>query len=135
MIIELLPDRVHPIVLLGNPWAKKRPRISKPVAGKAPRTHQDRADKTAEGLTRAELQAAWPWQPLGGNVRLGVRFYRASRQIVDIDNLLKHLMDAAQGILWTNDCQVTALEVELELDRTNPRTELWAGPHFTSLIR
>lgn len=70
-----------------------------------------------------------------GNVWLTVAFFRASRQVVDGDNLLKHLMDSAGGILWINDCQVTAIAAVLELDRDEPRTEFEIEPHETTLVR
>lgn len=120
-----------------EPWAKKRPRISKAVAGKAPRTHQPPDDKAAEDRTRKHLQKAWSRPPHEGNVQVSVFFFRASRQTVDLDNLLKHLLDAATGILWVNDCQVTAYgAAELHLDKEAPRTHLWVEPHLgASLLR
>lgn len=77
----------------------------------------------------------WPHAPLTENVCLTAVFYRASRQVVDADNLLKHLMDSAGGILWINDCQVTMIVAELRLDRESPRTEFMLELHDTDLTR
>lgn len=119
-----------------EPWAKKRPRISKPVPGRSPRTHQPADDKKAEERTAGFLDDNWPHAPSGGNVRLMVVFYRSSRQVVDLDNLLKHLMDSAGGVLWINDAQVTSIEADLDLDRDNPRTEFkLAGDFGTKMTR
>lgn len=117
------------MVMLGEPWAKKRPRISQGGG----RTHQPKDDRDAE--TRTHEQLTQLWLPFGGpfteNVMLGARFFRSTRGTVDLDNLLKHLLDAATGVFWINDCQVTAYDrPELLLDRERPRTELWLAPHF-----
>lgn len=107
-----------------------RPRISKAVKGRAPRTHQPPEDAAAEKATREQIQAAWTQEPLGCNVRVSAVFYRSTRGTVDLDNLLKHVLDAAAGVLFVNDCQVTAYgDVELHLDRDNPRTELAIEVH------
>lgn len=116
--------------LTGEPWAKMRPRISKAVKGRPPRTHQPPADKAAEEATRDQIRNAWAIGPIEGNVRISAQFYRSTRGTVDLDNLLKHVLDAATGVLWVNDCQVTAYgPTELHLDRDNPRTEITVEVH------
>ena len=118
------------LLLIGEPWAKMRPRISKAVKGRAPRTHQPPADKAAEEATRDAIRAQWYGGPIESNVRISARFYRATRGTVDLDNLLKHVLDAATGVLWVNDCQVTAYgPTELHLDRDYPRTEITIEVH------
>jgi Holliday junction resolvase RusA-like endonuclease len=121
-------------VVLGNPHAKMRPRISAARPGQRPRTHQDPKDKIAEDRTKEALRAHEP--PLfTGNVALIAAFYRNSRQVVDLDNLEKHLMDAANGILWTDDCQVTCKRTTLDLDRDNPRTHVIVVQDAVSSMR
>lgn len=113
-------------VLIGQPHAKIRPRISAGVAGRRPRTHQDPRDKAAEDVTRGRLvRLNWPLQ--ADNVWLRVQFYRDSRQVVDLDNLEKHLMDCGNGVLWVDDCQITQKTTSVHLDRFKPRTEIWVG--------
>ena len=130
--LRLLPSAINPLVLSGEPWAKKRPRIS---AGGG-RTHQAKIDREAEKRTHEALAALWARPPYVGNIGLGVRFYRSTLGTVDADNLLKHVLDAGTGVVWVNDCQVTLYEwVELQLDRARPRTELWFRPHLTTMIR
>lgn len=125
------------MVLPWEPWAKVRPKISGAVRGKRPRTHQDPADKAAEERTRDYLRTTYEGPLFTTNVRLSVFFFRSSRQVVDTDNLIKHLQDAATGILWVNDCQITAYgPTELHLDRGAPRTHLWIEAHReASLLR
>lgn len=125
------------LVLPWEPWSKVRPKISKAIAGKHARTHQDPADKKAEDRTREFLKAHYEGPLFTGNVRLSVFFFRSSRQVIDTDNLIKHLQDAGTGVLWVNDCQITAYgPTELHLDREAPRTHLWIEAHAeASLLR
>lgn len=119
-------------VMYGQPWAKKRPRISAPRAGARPRTHQDPADAAAEKQTR-EFLTEWlhgtsrRGKPFVTNVYLHLWFHRESRQVVDLDNLIKHFCDAANGVLWVDDCQITAITGRLALDRERPRTLFIVG--------
>ena len=113
-----------------------RPRISKARPGKAPRTHQDPKDKAAEDRTREALRTEWdqfkPTHPFERNVEVSAVFWRSSRQVIDLDNLLKHLLDAATGVCWVNDCQVTRYaRIELRLDREDPRTWLQVRPDIS----
>ncbi len=120
------------ITVLGNPHAKIRPRVSK--GGR--RTHQDPRDAAAEAETRRQLIEQWGNHQIEtGNLKLHASFYRKNRQVVDLDNLVKHLLDAAQGVLFVNDTQVTAYDVELFVDSEVPRTVLYLAPHSTSMVR
>lgn len=123
-------------VIPWQPHSKMRPRISRGGG----RTHQDPKDKAAEERTRGYLsedviERALPL--LTGNVSIAAVFYRASRQVVDLDNLLKHLLDCLNGIAFVDDKQVTRYnEVRLMLDRDNPRTEFWiTSDYHTSMKR
>jgi Holliday junction resolvase RusA-like endonuclease len=51
----------------------------------------------------------WLRPPLDGNVRLSVTYY-SERARIDGDNLLKPIQDALQGILYSNDHQITDTE-------------------------
>lgn len=64
-------------------------------------------------------------------------WFRSSRQTIDLDNLIKHFQDAASGIIFVNDCQVTAYgAMEIHLDREAPRSHVWIEPHTdASLLR
>jgi Holliday junction resolvase RusA-like endonuclease len=102
-----------------------------------PRTHQPKEDRDAEDRTREYLRKHYTGPLMIRNVRLSAFFFRSNRQVIDQDNLLKHLLDAATGIVWVNDCQVTAYgAVELHLDKEAPRTHIWVEPHDdASLLR
>jgi Holliday junction resolvase RusA-like endonuclease len=120
------------IVIEGNPHAKMRPRVSR--GGR--RTHQDPKDAAAEAETRRQLVEQWKTRSLQtGNLTLYATFYRRNRQICDLDNLVKHLLDAAQGVLFVNDAQVTSYQVELDVDPDDPRTEFYLTSHQTNMTR
>ncbi len=124
------------MILPWEPWSKARPQISAAVKGRKPRTHQHPDDKKAEDRTRTFLRENYRGPLFEGNVRISFFFYRASRQVVDMDNLVKHVLDAAHGVLFVNDCQVTAYgPTELHLDREYPRTHLWIEPHDEASLR
>jgi len=62
-------------------------------------------------------------------------FYRSNRQRIDLDNLVKAVFDAANGVVWVDDVQVVNFGARLELDPQNPRTEIFVGPCSTSMPR
>ncbi|QQR46560.1 RusA family crossover junction endodeoxyribonuclease [Myxococcus xanthus] len=64
-------------------------------------------------------------QPLHGPVRLFVTVYRP-RRVGDLDNYLKVLNDALNGLAWLDDEQVVRLEASREDDATSPRVEVHA---------
>lgn len=57
-----------------------------------------------------------------GNVGLACVFYRSTNRRVDIDNLIKFVMDAGNGIWWQDDAQIKAIVARIAIDKTNPRT-------------
>lgn len=78
-------------------------------------------------IVRAALARARPrgW-PLGG-ARYSVRIWvhEADRRSRDLDNIVKPLLDAANGVLWRDDRQVDHLEVvRCPPDRERPRIGL-----------
>lgn len=74
--------------------------------------------------------------PLYSNVGLVAMFYRSTRQPVDVDNLLKCVLDAGnQSGVWVDDRQVTAFSAFLELDVQYPRTVVAVVPVTGSLDR
>lgn len=114
-----------------QPWSKRRPKVSR--GGR--RTHQDPEDKAAEERTSEHLSAAAEgWQLATTNVSIRLFFYRQTAQRVDLDNLIKHFLDSANGVLFVDDCQATRIVAELHLDRTNPRTEWRITNHVTATM-
>lgn len=100
-------------VVPGTPIPKGRPRVvhrpGQPTVTITPkRTKQYEAHAKAyawQGRQRA--RGRWP---LDARYRVEIRIYRADA-VGDCDNIAKSLLDACNGILWTDDSQVDDLHV------------------------
>jgi Holliday junction resolvase RusA-like endonuclease len=129
------------VVIPGDPVAKGRPRFGRG------RTYTPAATLKAEGAMRRALQAAvlehcWGL-PARGEVGVTLAFTlpltqaQARRGVEsadhtvrpDLDNLAKLVLDAANGLIWFDDCQITHLGVSKRRG-TQPgvRLAVWAGP-------
>lgn len=73
-----------------------------------------------------EIRSGWKGEPLTEDVAVNVIIYFGNNRANDIDNYLKIILDAAEGILFENDSQITELHVFKEYDKENPRVELSA---------
>jgi len=60
---------------------------------------------------------------LEGPVQVCVTFWMPDRKRVDLDNLVKSLLDGLSGQAFHDDAQVVHLSATKQLDRENPRTE------------
>ncbi|MFI8976854.1 RusA family crossover junction endodeoxyribonuclease [Nocardia asteroides] len=119
---------LYVITLPGDPHPKGRPSFGQG------RAFTRRVDLDAEAETARLLAATLP-APLEGNVAIACLFYRRTRRRVDADNLVKHVCDAANGVLWKDDSQVTAELGVVELDRSNPRTVILLSRHDSTMER
>lgn len=133
---ELLAQALAPgvttdkyLVLEGEPASKARHRTSRDG-----RTYKTSADSAAEARTAWALRRAFK-EPWTGNLALGAVFFRPDRRRMDVDNLLKHICDAGNGIAWVDDAQITAVYGVAELDAGDPRTLLVVVRHVSSLVR
>ncbi|MER7070949.1 RusA family crossover junction endodeoxyribonuclease [Terrabacter sp. NPDC000476] len=120
---------LHYALIPGAPASKSRPRF-----GKGGRVYTTTEQRAAEDRTANILRESFP-EPFSGNVALACVFYRPDRQRIDADNMLKHVCDAANGVLWHDDSQVTAIVGIVELDADRPRTLITVAPHLTSMTR
>lgn len=100
----------------GNPIPKQRPRFN----GHAYTPKEtERAEQWIQMHAR-KAKVRWTDKP----VRLVVRFYRENGQCCDLDNLVKLVSDALNGIAWKDDRQVVELVAAKDIDRAHPRTEV-----------
>ena len=104
----------------GQPIPKGRPRHNT----KTGNTYTPKRTTDAEqnlGLSfRQQVVGYGP--PRTSRFSLSCDFY-VSRDIADIDNLIKTVMDGLQGFVWVNDKQVKRIgPTQVFIDRTNPRT-------------
>lgn len=79
-------------------------------------------DTKVEGATGWRMRAAFGRPPLTGPLALTVFCYRRTNQPCDIDNLVKHVMDAGNKVLWDDDRQVVGLLARKYLAHPHPRT-------------
>jgi len=63
-----------------------------------------------EELQAALLEARVMRAPVAGPIALGLEFWRSSRRRCDLDNLVKGIWDAGNGVLWVDDSQIIHLE-------------------------
>lgn len=100
-----------------------------PVEKERPRYARGRfynPDSADEARTTWAMKAWWaPREPLKNLCAITVTFYVKQRRKVDIDNLLKHVMDAGNGVLWRDDSQICSVQMRmLEARPEESRTEL-----------
>lgn len=107
------------IAIPGEPFAKSRARFTK----RGRRVYTDAKTRGHEELLGHHFRLAVK-EPYPTNVAVDVSFYRSSLQRIDVDNLMKAVLDAATGIVWADDSQVTTIAARLHLDKENPRTEV-----------
>lgn len=82
-------------------------------------SNEARAYKAQVGWIAKERQV----KPLAGAVSLTVRVFRPQKR-GDLDNTLKVLGDALQGIAYANDKQIRELHAYLGDDSKRPRVEV-----------
>jgi len=115
LIESMVPGctEVQSVTIDGPPHTKARALLTR--RGGVEHPGENRA---AEKRTALHLKQSCP-EPMTGNVALACIFFRPNRQRVDADNLLKHICDAATGVLWLDDSQVTAIVAIVELDASS----------------
>jgi Holliday junction resolvase RusA-like endonuclease len=62
-----------------------------------------------------------------GDICVSVEFYRAQRS-GDLDNRLKCLFDALQGVVYANDSQIVEIHAKRFEDKERPRVEVEITP-------
>lgn len=109
-------------VIPGPPVPKARPRRVWDERQRRMRTHTDQRTIDYEAHARFHARCARPlsW-PLDGRYEVCVDFHLPSRRRVDGDNLLKSILDSANGVLWADDSQVDVFHVTKDVDRERPR--------------
>lgn len=124
-----LDHDIHSVILNGAPYSKSRPRFSRNG-----QTYVKKEDREAEEKTSYDLRMHFD-EPYPGNVALACIFYRPNFQRIDVDNMLKHVCDAANGIIWHDDSQVTAIVGVARHDAEDPRTVIAVAHHESTLVR
>lgn len=124
--------REFSFTLEGEPVTKGRPRCTTTKTGKI---HVYTDDKTAQ----AELDLGWAFkaaypghEPVSCECSVLMMFCtdkdRSDRTSADVDNYVKTVLDALNGIAWVDDRQVTHLTVHIS-------PTLGSGPYTNVQIR
>jgi Holliday junction resolvase RusA-like endonuclease len=114
-------------VIEGNPPSKARPRFVKHGVVYSPSAKKERE---LSWIIKSQFPA-----PLMSNVFVVCVFFRGTKQRIDSDNMMKHFLDAATGVCWKDDSQVTAQLGIVEYDPARPRTVCVIGAHSSSMVR
>lgn len=109
------------ITIPGQPIAKKRPRFAR--RGKFVTTYNSQQTEEGKFICRMQNQFYGPPIPAGVPIFLNICFSvqipksLPKKKVVigpvrkpDIDNMIKFVMDCANGILWHDDAQVVHVE-------------------------
>ena len=112
-----------------------RPRFA--IRGGSPSTYKDEADKAWEELIRNSYlaQGGSDMSRFADAVRVTVRVKRKAPKSMakkresqpdicrpDLDNIIKSVLDALNGVAWRDDCQVVGLRGD-KMDRTRRTDE------------
>ena len=118
----------------GQPKPKGRPRLYYSERQQRTRVH------TPEQTEIAETALAWRWKLAlkgdthEGSLALAAIFYRATHQRIDVDNMLKLVLDAGtQARAWLDDCQIVTIIGRTEYDKADPRTEVALMPTVSTM--
>jgi Holliday junction resolvase RusA-like endonuclease len=122
-------DEYRVLTIAGEPRSKARPRF-----GGNGRVYTPRKQVEAEALLGWHFRRAFR-EPLSGNLAVVCLFFRSTHGRVDVDNMLKHVMDAANTIVWHDDYQVTGMVGAVDLDRERPRTVIGIARHVSTMTR
>ena len=108
-------DRVS-FTVEGNPIPKGRPRVTRKGHAYTPRRTRE-----WEECVGWQARMAWEGPPVTGPLKLTMHFYRATAHRVDVDNMVKAVKDALNGIVYEDDSQVMVLTATKAIDRAAPR--------------
>jgi len=123
-------------VVHGPPVPKARARVVKNKSAIGPKTRSYTPSKSAAYeshigmLALAARTKTRQWSALDRNVRIGlsVRVYR-SREQGDLDNFIKSVKDACNGVLWADDWQVRRFDEcsidECEKGKERIEVDVW----------
>jgi crossover junction endodeoxyribonuclease RusA len=117
----------------GDPVAKGRPRL-----GRNGNVYTPAQTRSAEHFIGWRFKQAYPgWEPFDAPVSVDLVFRcapverhpdgRFKRQPIDCDNAAKLVLDALNGIAWTDDSLVVRLRVAIHRDRDDPGTDVTIG--------
>lgn len=106
------------VTLDGEPASKARPRLGKG------RVYTPTGTASAEELWRWTLRSVVSKPVDDSAFAVKLRFYSGVWTRKDIDNMIKLVLDACNGVVWADDRQVVGIDAWLYRGDDHPRTEL-----------
>lgn len=119
---------ILPVVLRmvyeGDPVSKARARIN--TRGSKPRTYTPQKTQTAEQRIAILARQAGLRGEADAEHTFGIfaKFFCATWQRRDVDNMLKLVADALTGVAWADDSQVSEMSASVQRGVEDPRTHL-----------
>jgi Holliday junction resolvase RusA-like endonuclease len=112
-------DAIFDCEIPGSPVSKERAR-----RGRNGRFYTPAKTRNAENTVVACVRQAIPGLQVdeASVFRVEVVFHTATRRRRDIDNMLKLLLDALNGVVWHDDSQIQEVSMSLSRNSANPRT-------------
>ena len=104
--------------VIGNPIPKGRPRL-----GYRRRVFTPQRTLDYERLVAVEAMTQGV-RCVSDTLRVEADFYRSTKHRVDLDNLIKSILDALNGIAYDDDVQIVQLEARKDYDKKHPRAEV-----------
>ena len=99
-------------------FSKARPRVT------ARGTFMPKEYKAKQKEMRRQLQEQWGDNPpLEGPISLSIEIYGEGR--ADADNIIGALMDAANGLLWTDDRVSIIPQISVSWEKAKKADSLW----------
>lgn len=118
-----------------RPASKSRPRFDA-RAGRKPRVYTPEQSRAAEEYLALSWRLATKGETKDGALAIACVFFRPNRQRIDVDNMVKLVLDAGtKARVWHDDCQVVCIVARVELDASEPRTEIALVPSASTLNR
>jgi Holliday junction resolvase RusA-like endonuclease len=113
---------VAEFVVTGEPISKARARFT--GSGSRVKAYTPEATKQGELMVEAAFRAAHPQWKMDqrGTFGVFVEFHAATFQRRDVDNMVKLVLDACNGVVWEDDAQVADVLARVERGGTDPRT-------------
>ena len=93
------------------------------------RTYTPKKTEDFERRVAWAARVALRSRQVSGPFAVSMVYYLPTQRRVDVDNLVKSVLDGLNGILWDDDSDVVELHATKALDRGNPRTEVKINAH------
>ena len=113
-------------IIAGKPQPKQRPRFYRG------RCYTPAATREYEKLVAATATASGVKIIETGPVEFRLSVFMPNARRVDLDNIIKSVTDALNGICYTDDHQIVAITAWKAIDRENPRAEVAIVPWATA---